>query len=404
MTVLTDYNEFAGRHPETGTVRNILAYQGVTAPHTGKPITEALLIGISGGVAFGYFTFEYEGYPPHIVLLTRNTFDPLETLFERLAIPRDTLHTTSAKKGTANLLDVLASGRPAMVWADKFSLAYNTIPYDEKNWAVGPVVVFGLDDDNAHLADRANVPVIVPADELQTARERIKKYKFRVMSLDTPDMSKLPATVSKGIWKCISLYTDAPPQGKKTNFGLAALEHWAKMLTNTRNKQSWTRYFAPGDRLWMALAGNTTQPGVFSWIMNSPGNSAERGMYADFLDEAAVIVEKPDLRESAAHFWALESEWTTLAGIVLPGDVPLFAEAAKLLTKKHNAFMERGADALAEIQDMNARLGAIGEVVAADFPLSETEVRAYLEQLSAQVMKIHDMEHDAVVHLQSVMK
>ena len=94
MPNLTNYDAFEGRHWETGTVRNALAYQGVKAPHTNAPPSEALLMGISGGAVFGYFTFDYEGYDPILSLLTRNTFDPLDTLFERLAIPQNYHHTS----------------------------------------------------------------------------------------------------------------------------------------------------------------------------------------------------------------------------------------------------------------------------------------------------------------------
>jgi hypothetical protein len=101
MPILKHYQEFAGRHWETGTVCNALAYQGVKAPHTGKPASEALLLGITGGVTIGYFTFEYTGYLPHLALLTRNTFSPLETLLERLAIPQEIYRTDKAQKGEA---------------------------------------------------------------------------------------------------------------------------------------------------------------------------------------------------------------------------------------------------------------------------------------------------------------
>lgn len=37
MTKLKGYKHFGGRHYETGTLHNALAYQGVKAPHTGKP-------------------------------------------------------------------------------------------------------------------------------------------------------------------------------------------------------------------------------------------------------------------------------------------------------------------------------------------------------------------------------
>jgi hypothetical protein len=57
MPILPHYNEFKGRHWETGTVRNYYAYRGVKAPHTNEPYTEALLMGVSAGAVMGYFTF-----------------------------------------------------------------------------------------------------------------------------------------------------------------------------------------------------------------------------------------------------------------------------------------------------------------------------------------------------------
>ena len=59
-------DKFEGRHWETGSICNALALQDVIAPHTGQPFSEALLLGVSGGIAFGYFTFEYTGYLPHL--------------------------------------------------------------------------------------------------------------------------------------------------------------------------------------------------------------------------------------------------------------------------------------------------------------------------------------------------
>ena len=62
---MINYNQFEGLHWETGTVRNYYDFCGVKAPHTGKPYTEALLMGISGGAVMGYFVFAYQGIDPH---------------------------------------------------------------------------------------------------------------------------------------------------------------------------------------------------------------------------------------------------------------------------------------------------------------------------------------------------
>jgi hypothetical protein len=404
MTIIKNYHHFAGRHRETGSIHNILAYQGIPAPHTHKPISEALLLGISGGITFGYFTFEYEGYAPHVALLTRNTFDPMETIFERLVIPREVLQTSKPETGAKNLLHVLESGHPALVWADAFLLPYNLLPYNKGYWMMAPVVVYGIENDAAYIADRSCKPFIIPMAELTAARARIKDDKFRILALDAPDMDKLPAAVQKGIWQCISLYTDAPPKGKRENFGLAALEYWANMLTNTRNKHSWERYFPAGRRLYAALAGDTIQPGTFDWINTwSVGGGAERGLYADFLDEAAAILNKPDLKSAATQFRSAANAWRALADALLPDGVPLLKETRDLKLRRHRLFIEQGGEVLDEIRTINARLQEIKTVAAEDFPLSPNEAAVMRGNLAQQVLNIRDLERKAVQMMQAAM-
>ena len=403
MTILKDYKAFDGGHYETGTLHNILAYQGVKAPHTGKAISEALLLGVSGGITVGYFTFEYSGYLPHIALLTRNTFAPLETIFDRLSLSHETFQTTNPEKAVQNLLEVLEDGRAALVWADMFTMPYRDLPFDDQHWAMLPLVVYGYDDGIVYIADGANQPLKVPADVFEQARARIKKDKFRVISLDTPNLNHLATAVSKGIWQCINLFTEAPPKGKRDNFGLAALQFWANMLTNTRNKQSWERYFPPGERLWMALVGDTVQPGAFSWINQGVGNSAERGMYADFLNEAALILNKPDLQEAGHQFRQSERAWHELAQMLLPDDNAICKEAKTLLRQKRQLFIDKGSAAFDEIKQINSRLKAIHEQIAIAFPMNEPEVKVFREGLAAQVLKIHDIERDTILYLQKIM-
>ena len=89
MKSCNSIDKFTGRHWETGSIHNALAMQGIKAPHTGKPYSEAFLLGVSGGIALGYFLFEYGGFLPHLALLTRNTFDPFPRILERLGIAQD---------------------------------------------------------------------------------------------------------------------------------------------------------------------------------------------------------------------------------------------------------------------------------------------------------------------------
>ncbi len=54
MTLLANFNHFGAAHWETGSVRHILNYKGAK-------LSEALLLGITGGICVGYFTFAYKG-------------------------------------------------------------------------------------------------------------------------------------------------------------------------------------------------------------------------------------------------------------------------------------------------------------------------------------------------------
>ena len=141
MPILSDYAVFTGRNWETAAAHNFMAYRGFKAPHTGQPYSEALMMGVSGGAVMGYFSFAYEGIDPMCRILTRNTFSPYSTMLSRLGVQQEIHQTTLAARAQANLKDVLASGVPAVVWADRYMLPYNAPSHDEGMWMMAPVLV-----------------------------------------------------------------------------------------------------------------------------------------------------------------------------------------------------------------------------------------------------------------------
>jgi len=400
MPVLQDYNQFQGRHWETGSIGNFYAYRGVTAPHTNQPYSEAMLLGLSGGVVMSYFSFAYQGHDPHVAMLTRNTFNPMDTILERLGVQQFIRHTSRPQKGVANLIDTLADGEPAIVWADMFSLPYNDLGYDEGMWAMFPIIVYGYDETNqaVYLADRAQVPLIISPQTLAQARGRVKKDKYRILTLDRPDPDKLPAAVQKGIWDCIKLYTEAPPKGSKNNFGLAAFNWWAKLLTKPKQRLSWAKVFPPGDKMYAGLTSAFNHLAIFG-----KDGGAERDLYADFLDEASLVLAKPALKSAAEAFRRSVQAWDELGRALLPDQIAPFGQTRELMLRRHRLFLEQGAGSLAERQALTAQLDQIKAAVAADFPLSQGEVAIFCENLAGQLLKIHDIELAAVTAMQEAM-
>ncbi|HKJ40213.1 MAG TPA: BtrH N-terminal domain-containing protein [Anaerolineales bacterium] len=394
--------QFTGRHWETGSIHNALAMQNVKAPHTGQPYSEALLLGVSGGIAFGYFTFEYKGYLPHVSLLTRNTFDPFTTMLERLGIAQDVQQTNKADIAEKNLQNVLDTGLYPLAWTDYFSMPYNDLGSDHTMWGMMPILAIASDGITVTVADRSSQPLDVSMQTLTQARGRVKEDKYRLMTLDAPQTTKLAGAVHKGICQTIKLFTELPPKGARDNFGFAAYEKLSNMLVNTRNKQSWERYFSPGVRMYHALAGSPVQPGAYDWV-NTWGSAdgAERGLYADFLDEAAVILKKPALKDTAEKFRESYQLWLKFGDALLPDDVPLFGESKKLIQKKHDLFINKGNDALPEIKKSNARLRELLKEAENDFPLSKSVAADFRANLRDILLKISDVEQKAVDLLQN---
>ncbi|MFN8464994.1 MAG: BtrH N-terminal domain-containing protein [Caldilineaceae bacterium] len=400
MPRLEDYRQFDGLHWETGSVRNYLAAVGAKAPHTGQPYSEALLMGISGGAVMGYFTFAYTGYDPHVVILTRNTFDPLDTLLARLGVVQTRKQTTNPEKAVANLTDTLADGTPAIVWADHYTLPYNALLRDAGMWAMLPVLVYGYEQqqDTAWIADRARVPLTVTTGELATARGRAKNAKHRLMTLDHPDPEKLPSAVTAGIWDCIKLYTEAPPKGAAHSFGIAAYQHWADLLVQPKLRQSWAKEFPPGPKLYNGLRTAFEHVAIFG----KDGN-AERVKFAQFLDEAGVILRKPPLQHVADQFRRSGQAWDALGCALLPDSIPELGETRRLLLQRHHGFLARGSAALPEMQQIDKRLAALRQEMTTDFSLSGAEVQELCAVASEHVLQIRDIEAKAVAELSQVM-
>ena len=402
MPTVEGYDQFAGRHWETGSVRNFFAQRGFNAPHTGQPYSEGLLLGVSGGITVGYFKFAYEGYDPQCNILTRNTFDPLDTMLARLGVEQQLRRTGIARRAREILVDTLQEGVPAIVWADMWSLPYNALPEDEGMWGAFPLVVYGYEPEQevVKIADRASVPLTATPEELAAARGRIKKEKHRLLTLGPPNEEKLASAVQMGIWDTIRLFTEKPPKFSGNNFGFSGLRYWAQMLREPKKRQSWEKWFPAGVPMYAGL----TSAYNFAFLFGKGrGQDAERGLYASFLEEAAELLQRPPLRRAADLFQASADAWRRLPQALLPDEVAPFREARELMWRRHVLFLEQGGDALPQMRQCDEQLAAIRQSMADAFPLDQEEVVAHRQRLAQQILAIHDAEQEAIQALQAAM-
>jgi hypothetical protein len=398
--VISDYNQFGARSSETGALKHALAHVGVVAPHTGESYSDALLFGIGGGIGFAYFLFEKSGtHPIHLGtrIHTKETERPefAQTILNRIAAPAHVQNSSSATAAAANLKRNLVQGQAPVVWVDPSRLAYLGM-----NGAVNSyysVVVFGMDDDSdtVTLADRCPGAVTVTSGELQAARETSWSPKYRSLLVQKAEGEPdLRDAVDQGIRDCLRQIYEGLGI---TNFGLRGLEKWATVLTSTKEKKSWIKIFPPGPALYDALYS------MFVQISARGGGAANRGLYADFLTEAAEILNRPTLREAAEQYRRAERIWTELGEAHLPEAVPEFAEARQLTLRRNRLFEEKGAEAKEEVLEVRKRLDEIAERCRQTFPLNFNDTRALLADVRARILNVHDSEAEAARALEAAM-
>lgn len=400
MPTIKDYNQFQGLHWETGSLRNLLAFQGITAPHTNKPYSEAMLLGISGGIAMGYFTFAYQGYDPMVQILTRNTFEPLEKIYQRLEIKTNIRQSSNPAQGVSNLRQVLESGSPAIVFADSLSLPYNAFKPDKGMWAMLPILVYGYeeDQDRVSIADRSRKPLHVTTEELAVARGRTKKNKYRLQTHGSPNPEKLRSAVETGLRDCIQLFTGAPPKGSKNNFGFLAYRKWENLLRKANQRNSWAKDFSPGQKMYAGLTSAYNSIAIYG-----KEGGADRKLFSQFLQEASLLLDTKELTDIAKKFMKSADAWDDLAVALLPDNVPSFGETRELMWKKHYLFLEHGSTALEEMQQIDKRLDEIKSQVSEKFPINSSQAEEVRNVIADKIKAIHDIELDAVQDLHSVM-
>ncbi len=390
-TILKKYAQFGGANPETASLAHLLEYHRILSPLDGKPFSETMLLGIGGGIGGGYFLFEF-GKQANVYIgsrhLWQNPKQYLEQLCLRLGVPYAFTETAGAKAAAKNLKDAIASGHPPITWVDLANLPYAFLPKSLSGMVYHFIVVYGLDEEKnlAYLADRAPAGLTVTLEQLANARSRISSNKNRLLTVEKPKKKiDLKAAILSGIRACLDELNNA----KISNFGLPAIAKWGDLVNNPKDKKGWPQVFAEADGyFYSALRWS------FAYIetYQTPG-AAFRGMYADFLDQAAPITGLSVLTDAAASYRALAEEWHSLADAFLPASSPPLQSLRDLVMRRHTLFAEQGAGP--QIQETAESIEASLKEIAANPPLTANDRSALFSDLQQRIRKIHQGEIEA---------
>lgn len=386
---MTGNNLVAGWHPNTATLRNVLAAKGITAPHNGKPFTEAMLLGIAGGLGAGYILWEFSWSESAIIVMGFSNrwnyaAEYMTTLSERLNLSPQVQETGGVKAAAANLDAALAANDPAIVWVDQAHLPHQGLPESLQGYGSRIVGVYGREGDELLVDDLGEHLYRVPADKFAAGRARIGSDKNRLLRVTAPKSLDLSNAIMTGLQAHLEhLGRDSE------SFSLPVYKKWAKLMTDTKNKKGWPVVFKKRTGLYGTLRS------VFEGItLNGTEGAGLRAMYADFLDEAAPVLNKPALKDAAKSYRAAADQWRAFAHAALSADV--FAETRDLMQQRYALTRANDMVALHPVMD---RLEGLLQNFNHDFPLDDTAVTAIFTDLQNHLEAVYTAEVDALAVL-----
>jgi Butirosin biosynthesis protein H, N-terminal/Domain of unknown function (DUF4872) len=392
------YRMRGGLHPETATLANVLANQGVVSGLTGEPLTEAAVLGIGGGLGAGYILWEFKGHgAPILTLGFRNQWQypwiPGWTgkTLDRLGIEPDVHETGGANAARAALDARLDAGLPVITWIDLQSVGTWGLPQAMEGHFGLVVVVLGRDADGSYLVDdRGRNPFRVSPAVMAAARGRVGSFKHRILALRTTPgpipAERLRAAMRAGLEDQVD-HLRSPSD----SFSLPAWRKWARLLTDARNAKAWPRVFADGRGLFGSLSA--IHEHVDGRV--GPWGGHLRELSAASLDEAAVALDNPALGDAARAWRGVADRWEELADAAVPADLDGAADAVAAVETLHDAVMT-GEPGRSRVTAAAETAWAIRDRYADAFPLPRDRIAAILEDLGDRLGAIHQAEVEAV--------
>jgi len=256
--------------------------------------------------------------------------------------------------------------------------------------------VYGVEGDDVLVGDLGDSVIRMSMEELTEARNSNYAPKFRTVVISSAtDKPQLRETVSDRIRITCSQMLEGLGIA---NFGLTALNKWGQMLTNTKNKKGWSNCFPGGPPLHCALSS------VFSHIeLRGYGGSAFRGMYADFLDQAAGVLKKSALKRVAEQFRESEASWRAISDAALPNSVPLLKETREALTRRSVLIRKARTTAIdKELESLRDRLKQQHERSAKELALSKDDTLDLFRAISERVLETEKIERTAFTDLSRI--
>lgn len=289
-----------GAHCASSALRDLFDFHGLS--YTGAPPSESFVFGLAGGLHFIYS--EYPGTPLPVHLLGRSG-DLESHLCHHVGIELDRRETDDPEAAWEWVRDEVDAGRPTMVWADIQHLGYLDVRLQNSHHDVVVVshdpetrTVMLADHDREQL-QRCSYESFAQARNSHgfPGRNRHSTYITRFPECLPDPHRAVEAAISTAVR---NMREDVAPPGTPYIVGLRGVKRFVELYSE------WPMRF--GD----ALQGALKSVRVFVAHAGT-GGALFRSLYAEFLKEAASLLDAEPLRRAARAYDQLSAAWSTLA-------------------------------------------------------------------------------------------
>ncbi|MFC7545591.1 BtrH N-terminal domain-containing protein [Plantactinospora sp. GCM10030261] len=385
-----------GAHPDSAVVANVAAHHGLRLAATGAPPSEALVFGLGGGLGAGYILWEFARHDTRaLVLGFRNGWQYtgrwVRQALHRLGVPFDEQATSGTARAATQLSTALDAGEPAIIWPDRYLAGYWHLPPHLDGHGGHPVLAYATDGDRVRLDDRNLAPLTVSRQALDVARARVVSYR-NLLLVPRPGADRelsdadLRAALLAGLAECADHLRQT-----SESFSLPAWRKWSRMMTDKRNAKGWPRVFADGRGVAGALL--STWEGIEPAGITG-GNL--RRLYADFLTEAAGLLDAPALGDVAGAFAVAARGWHEVAEAACPTAVPEFARLRELTAEVNGGVVADGDAGAAEAASAAERLWALRARCDESPPLDAAALGELFAATGERLREVYHLEAAAV--------
>lgn len=392
------YPQFGGTQINTAAIRNVIAQAGLHNPATQEPFSEAMIVGLSGGVGFRYTSAH--GRSPPFPLLSGHyehpQHDPLRRVLARLGAQLQVHETGSRRSAQQALMATLQSGSPALCVVSTAHLPHHGRPADVRRLPHQLVAVVGAEDGHVFVDDVCDRSIPMGAAQLLDARSALRRLRHRQFTVTsggapTGALATFRAGIRAALRDTWRLFMHPPNR----SYGLEALRKWSQMLCNDRHRSGWLRLLGAPKQLYSAL-WRAYEGLCCGW--SSPG--ATRPLYADFLVESAAILERPGLLQAAGLYRFSGELWGRLCDLLLPEEVSALQRCRWLTERRQGLLRTQAHSAAGEMRALWTARDAIGQRFRGLGSVAERHFR--FKAMARTLSEIEEVEGRALSLLSAV--